>query len=471
MYSNLTEMKKSILLIQPNYNIKKDATIWMVNPPLGPCYIASVLEQAGYPVEILDANVENYSIAQTIRIIKKKNPDYVGVSILTPAADWSVELIRKLPKNFITIAGGPHSSSLPEELVKRGFSIAVIGEGEQTTLEIVSGRPLETVDGIVYRKKRKIVRTKPRTPVDPNSIPFPARHLIRNGGTDRPYASSGTRYYPWAQLFSSRGCPFSCYFCNKNIFGYHYRPRTPENVLKEIDYLVKTYHVKEIDIYDDNFNFDMKRAEIILDGIIRRKYALTLRFSNGIRADKVSPRLLSKMKKAGTDYIAYGVETGDPDILRSIPKGETHEQIANAVHLTKKAGIQVAGFFILGLIGDTVETMKRTIDFAKNMDFDIILLNIATPYPGTRMWKMILDKGGKIFIQKWVDFHHVSGRMLYTVPGMATPTEVEHMYKRANRDFYFRPKYIMQQIPNIFKPGMIPVMFNGLKRIFYTQHN
>ena len=175
------------------------------------------------------------------------------------------------------------------------------------------------------------------------------------------------------------------------------------------------------------------------------------------------------MKKAGTDYIAYGVESGHPDIIKQIPKGETLTQIKRAVKLTKKANIHVTGFFILGLIGDTIKTMQKTIDFAKNTGFDTIILNIATPYPGTRMWDMIKQKGGEIFIKNWHDFYNTSGKMLYSLPDMATPKEVEEMYRKAHLDFYFRPSYIIKQIPKVFSKGFLPVMINGLKRILYAQ--
>jgi anaerobic magnesium-protoporphyrin IX monomethyl ester cyclase len=459
----------TVLLVQPNYNIKRDAKIWSVNPPLGLCYLGAVLLKKKINVEILDSNLNNYSVSKTVTLIKKLSPKYVGFSILTPAADWCVEVIRKLPKDIITIAGGPHSSAVPEELIRKGFDIAVIGEGEETLLEITEGHPLEDIKGIYFRKNRKIIKNAIRLPLNINKIPLPARHLIINGGTIKPYMSSGTRYFPWAPIVTSRGCPYNCYFCNKNIFGRSFRTRTPANVIKEIDELVKTYHVKEINFYDDCFNFDIKRAEEILDLLIKRKYNLYLRFSNGIRADKITPRLLHKMKSAGTGYVAYGVESGDPNVLQLIPKGETLAQIEKAVYLTKKEHIEVTGFFIFGLIGDTVSSMENTINFAKKTPFDSVIINIATPYPGTRMWNMIKDGHGKIFLKAWKDFHHVSGKMLYTMPNMATPIEVETMYKKAYRSFYFRPLYLLKQIPKLITPTKIPILFRGLQRILFSQ--
>lgn len=463
-------MQEPVLIIQPNYHIKKDEAVWAANPPLGPCYIAAFLERENIPVKIIDAHVKNLSITEIAHLITKSGAKYVGFSILTPVADWCSEVTKKLPRSIIKIAGGPHASALPEDTLKSGFDIVVVGEGEETLLEIVQSKKLETIKGIVYRKGGKITHAPPRPPIDPNSLPFPARHLIIHGGTNKPYLSSGTRYFPWSPIFTSRGCPYSCYFCNKNIFGFKFRPRTPESVLEEIDHLVKKYGIKELDIYDDNFNFDISRAEKIMDLIIERKYKIYIRFCNGIRADKVSAKLLKKMKKAGTDYIAFGIESGDPGILKQLPKGETLNQISRAVKLTHKIGIPIIGFFILGLIGDTKKTMQNTINFATSLPFDRIMLNIATPFPGTRMWQMIQQGGGKMLLTHWKDFHTITGKMLYELPGMATAKEVEEMYRKAHRAFYFRPGYMLRQVPKLFTPSYFPILYRGLRRIINSQN-
>jgi radical SAM superfamily enzyme YgiQ (UPF0313 family) len=311
-------------------------------------------------------------------------------------------------------------------------------------------------------------KNEPRKLCDPDKLPLPARHLLKSNGVDLPYASTATKYRPWSPIFTSRGCPFNCYYCNKSIFGHGFRPRSPENVLAEIEELVTKYKVKEIDVYDDCFNFDIKRAERILDLIIERKIKIHIRFSNGIRVDKITESLLEKMKKAGCGYVAYGVESGSQDILNRIPKGITLDMVRRAVRLTKKQGIHVTCFFMLGLIGDTKETMQKTIDFAKELEPDIAQFTLATPYPGTRMYQMI-NEGGTFLGDDWTDFHHTLGKMLYTYPGMAAPEEVEEMYKKAHNEFYFRPKYIAKQILGIRSIEQVKLMLRGLRAIMYTQ--
>jgi len=217
--------------------------------------------------------------------------------------------------------------------------------------------------------------------------------------------------------------------------------------------------------YDHLFNFDLERAERILDLIAGRGYRLCLRFVNGLRAGKVNQRLMAKMKRAGTTFVAYGIESGDPEILRRIPKGETLDQIRRAVRLTKRAGLLTAGFFILGLIGDTVRTMRRTIRFAKSLDLDGINFGIAIPYPGTRMERMIRQMGGRIHYQKWEDFLTRLGKMPYTVPGMASEKQVEAMFKKAFVSFYFSPRYLLRHASLVFKPSLYRSVVRGLRRL------
>ena len=459
---------RKVLLVQPNYQQKKDAAIWGINPPINLAYIAAVLEKEGIEVEILDANLLNYSPQQVVDHARKKNINYVGLSILTPAHNYCVKVAKLLPEEIMSVAGGPHAAGLPDELLRDGFDTVIRGEGEYAMLDLVTGKNMKEIKGLSYMKDNEIMHNEDRPPLDPNALPLPARHLLIKNGVNKPYASEGTRYFPWSPIFTARGCPYSCYYCNKSTFGTCFTPRTPENVLAEIIELVTKYKVKEIDFYDDCFNFDMARAEKILDLIIAEKIKIYLRFSNGLRADKISEDLLIKMKQAGCDYIAYGIESGCQEILDKIPKAIKLETIRKAVALTKKQGITTVGFFMLGLIGDTEETMQRTIDFAKELDPDVALFNIAIPYPGTKMWQLI-KKNGRLLISDWDDYFHTSGKMIYEYPGTAPPVIVEKMFKRANKEFYFRPKYILRQIPKLTRPSLLPMLMKGIKRIVFSQ--
>ncbi|MFA6307035.1 MAG: radical SAM protein [Patescibacteria group bacterium] len=458
-------MENKVLLIQPNYNTQRKTGAWGVNPPIGLAYIAAVLEQNKIKVEILDANALNWSVEQVADYAKKARPAIVGVSILTPAHQYCLDIIRQLSQNIITVAGGNQSTAMPEELLKQGFKIVVLGEGEYTMLEIAQGKKLSDIQGIAYLENEDIKITSTRPPLDVNALPFPARHLLLGNGVNLPYKSANTQYFPWTGIFTSRGCPYNCYYCFKKTFGHAVRQRSVKNVIDEILFLKNNYNIKEIDIYDDLFNFDLDRAEKILDEIIAKKLDLFIRCSNGLRVDKITPRFIDKLKKAGCHYIAFGIESGDQAVLDKIPKCVTIAQIKEAVKLTKQAGITTMGFFIFGLLGDDKASMQRTIDLSKELDLDLASFTIATPYPGTRLWETVKQKG-EIFFTNWDDYHHSTGKMMFTHPEVAASAkEVETMYRKAYWQFYFRPGFILKHFLKIRSFTQIKNMFNGLVSI------
>ena len=454
-----------IVLVNPNGRLLRTKDPLSVSPPLGLLYIAAALENKNIPVRIVDALAENLSQDETLAAIIDKRPSHVGFGFVTPQADLCIELAVRLPRSVTSIAGGPHASAIPEATLKAGFDIVVRGEGEATLPEIMGSAALSKIRGISYTSNGRPIHTPDRPRLDPESLPFPARHLIARGGTDKPYFSDGTQFYPWAPILTSRGCPYTCYFCPKDVHGRAYRGRSPENVIREIDHLVETYGIRELIFYDHLFNYDLDRAEKILDLIIGRDYRLCLRFVNGLRADKVNERLMAKMRQAGASFVAFGIESGDPKILRLIPKGETLAQMTRAVRLAKKEGMLTAGFFMLGLLGDTVQTMRRTVHFATSLDLDGINLNIATPYPGTRMERIIKEQGGRILTRKWDDYLTRLGKLPFRLPGMASGPDVQAMFKKALISFYLSPRYLLRHARLVFKPSVYHSLYRGLLRL------
>jgi radical SAM superfamily enzyme YgiQ (UPF0313 family) len=248
------------------------------------------------------------------------------------------------------------------------------------------------------------------------------------------------------------------------VFGRGFRPRTPENVLAEIDDLVTRYGVRELDIYDDSFNVNIERAEKIMDLLIERRHGLHLRFANGIRADRVNERLLEKMKRAGTGYIAYGIESGDAQVLDRVSKGLRLADVERAVRVTRQQGIFTVGFFMLGLVGDSESSMQRTLDFAKSLDLDAAQFAIATPYPGTEMWDLI-TREGHIDLTRWSELFHSSGKVFWSWPGAPDARAIEDAYRHAYRDYYLRPRYMLRRLPDLLRPGNLGMITNGLKRV------
>ena len=345
-----------VLLINPNYRkvykyVSEEAT--MIEPPLGLAYIAAVLRQNNIEVKILDAAALNLENSQISRYAEKFKPDVIGITASTNTIVVAYEIADAVKKPEIkVVAGGPHTSILPEQTLQecKSIDIAVKGEGEYVILEIAQGRELSEIDGITYRKDNEIIRNKDRELIENlDELPFPARDLLPLD----EYESVGIRRYPFATMITSRGCPYSCNFCvNYTVLGKRFRYRSVENIMREIDELVNKYHVKEIDIIDDNFTVIPERAEQICDELIKRRYDLIWKLGNGIRADRVNERLLMKMKKSGCYLVAFGIESGNEEILKKINKGESLQQIVQAIRWAKRYGMETEGFFILGNLGD-----------------------------------------------------------------------------------------------------------------------
>ncbi len=327
----MNSSKKKILLVQPNYqkpdqrNEHKIKNIVGVHPPMGLLYIASVLLNEGFQVEIYDANCLRSTPEETTKAAE--GYDIVGVSVMSQGHSFATRLVSLLPPDIVKVCGGPHASGFSNELLQAGFNIVVRGEGEWTMNEICQGRPLSEIKGISFQNNGSAVHTPDRALCDPHQLPMPARNLLYKNGTEIPYASAGTVRFPWAPLLTSRGCPYDCYYCSKKVSGLQFRPLSPEYVANEIEDLVQRYQVKEIDFLDDAFNVDVKRAIRICQLIVEKRIDVSLRFGNGLRPDKMTEELVSWLKKAGCHYVAFGIESGNEAVLKAIPKRTNREAI------------------------------------------------------------------------------------------------------------------------------------------------
>lgn len=438
-----------VLLVNPNYlNVYKyvsdEAT--MVQPPLGLAYIAAILRKNNIDVKILDLAALNLSNQQAKKIIEKSNPDIIGITAATNTIEEAYDLINKLEINSKIVVGGPHTSILPERTLKEcsRLDITVKGEGEYVMLEIAQNKSLSKIKGISYRKNKKIITNKPRQPIENlDELPFPARDLLPLN----KYHSIGVRKYPFATLVTSRGCPFNCNFCvNYTVHGKKFRFRSVENIMKEVDELVHKYKVKEINILDDNFTLDPKRAEQFCDELIKRNYNLIWKTGNGIRADSVNERLIRKMKKAGCYLLAFGIEAGNPEILKKVDKGETLEQIEKAVRLSQKYKILTEGFFMIGNYGENKKTIRDTINFAKKLNLSIAQFQIFIPIPGSRYHK-IIKKEGKLFAKSWKDYN-AFGEPIFE-HGELSKELMLKMQKQAYKEYYLRPKMMIKKLLEI----------------------
>jgi radical SAM superfamily enzyme YgiQ (UPF0313 family) len=243
------------------------------------------------------------------------------------------------------------------------------------------------VAGLVYRQDGQIVRNPERRLIpDLDALPAPARHLFQLERYPL-YASDGQRMLT---VLSSRGCPYNCSYCFKGIVGRTYRQRSPESLIAELKQLIAAYGIRSYYFIDDLFALDLKRLSKLTDMMIEER--LDIHWQCLARVDRVTPEMLQRMAAAGCQEIHYGIESGNQDILDKVGKKITLEQVRQAIDWTAQAGILAKGYFMLGLPGDTEETMEQTIAFAASLDLDHAMFSLTTPFPGTRLWDDLVTR-------------------------------------------------------------------------------
>lgn len=451
-----------VLLIRPPLSDPAN-----ISHSLGLAYLAAVLEKEGFPVKIIDAPVLGYQQKEIIKEAKKFKPTIIGLSSTTREFPAALKLASNLKRHFkecLLIIGGPHVTVTPKQTMKhKCFDLALLGEAERTIVELIKTlekdkKNLGDIKGVAFKKGRKVIIT-PSRPFIKNldNLPFPARHLLPPLEKCRPTPVS-YKNLPVGTIMTSRGCPFHCTFCARNVFGNQVRLRSPKNVVDEMEILVKKYGASEIRVWDDTFNLDPNRVIEICKEILKRK--LVFSWTCQARVNFVNPRMLSWMKRAGCWQISYGIESGNQEILNKIKKGITLKTAREAVAKTKKAGIEVKCFFMLGLPGETEETMQETIDFAKKLDPDTATFCIILPFPGTEIYQEAIKTGEfrKVPFENYILYQT---KRLPFVPKGLTAKKILTYESKAYREFYFRPKIFLRELLKIRNLSTLQAKIKG----------
>ncbi|MBS3132497.1 cobalamin-dependent protein [Candidatus Woesearchaeota archaeon] len=428
--------------------------------PLGIALLAAFLREKGFSVGIIDAVAEDYSVGELVERISEIKPKTVGFSSLTSNFHRAVAAAREVKKalpDTLTVIGGQHATILPEEVLKENpcFDVLVKGEGELTAEELLNEYKktgwninkflsnCEGIKGLCFRKGKEIILNNIREPVsDVDELPFPARDLLP---MDK-YIPLPNQYKrkPVVNMIVTRGCAFSCSFCSASaVFGRIIRMRSPEKSVSEIKHVVEKYGAKEISFWDDTMTVNKKWMHRFCELIIENKLDIT--WSCYSRVNTVDYELLKHMKDAGCWNVFFGYESGTQELLNNIAKGITIEQIENANKLCKQVGIEIRASFMLALPGETPELAQKTIDFAKRLNPDYAQFSPTTPYPGTKLWNDA-EKYGKL-TKNFSEYHGWSA--VFVPFGYKDRKEVEEMKRRAVRQFYIRPNYILGRIMKI----------------------
>ena len=398
-------MKDILFINTPPVVLKRlfAESIMYANPPIGLGYLAAVLRQNGYSVDIYDMGPEKLTVDDIISSIKKENYQIIGIASIIANHGNSMRVAKKVREVFPEIKiviGGPQATFIADEILNKGFvDVVVRFEGEETILELVSaiknGKSLENVKGISYKKNGKII-TAPQRPYieDLDSLPFPAWDLFQLDAYVQP-----------GLIITGRGCPYKCIFCSaSSLSGARYRVRSGKNVVDEIEYLYNKYNINHFFFADDTFTSLKSHCFDVCDEIINRN--LDIYWEAEVRANTVNNEIADKLAKAGCNHVQIGAESGDDQILSKIGKNITTQTIEDAVKLMLRKGISVVCSFILGHPHDTQTTVKKTLNFAKkihriNPRLISCKFALLTPLPGTPIYNRREEFGVKLLENDW----------------------------------------------------------------------
>jgi len=402
----------------------------------------AVLEEKGHEVKFLDSAALNIDLESTVKAAAEFKPDLTVIHTTTPSIYNDVQHAERFKDlGSITVLIGQHASALPEETIRLSEKIdyVVRGEYDYTLAEIAERKDPATIDGITYRDNGNIRSTKNRRFIENlDLLPFPAWHHI----DIHDYFDAG-KMFPFITLITGRGCPNSCSFCvlPQVMYGKKYRLRSAIKVVDEIESdLIQFPDIKEVMFEDDALTVEIKRCKEICREIIARGINKKICWSGNSRADIADEELFALMKESGCRMLVVGFEFGDEQILKNVHKRVTTDQMRTFIRLTKKAGINVHGCFMIGGPGDTPASAQKTIQLARELKPDTLQFSALTPYPGTEFYDWC-RKNNYIVAKdwpEWVDAGEQSTVVSY--PDFTREEIVRTVDTALYENFYFRPE-------------------------------
>ncbi|MEW6348559.1 MAG: radical SAM protein [Thermodesulfobacteriota bacterium] len=452
-----------VLFIYPVYSYPRKS------PPIGLASLAAYTMQDGHDVRILDLNVSPRDGTSFARELRTLNPDLIGVSFMTNQYGSALGLIARcreiLPGAFL-IAGGPHASALPAELMREAPTLNAVcaGEGEiplgmlLRAMEHANPPELHTIPGLTYRDESSLSLVSNPEPVeclDLESAPWPAWQLLK---LDRyhVFAPCGDPAKMTFAMVSSRGCPGQCIFCDSHsVFGRRFRARSAQNLLREVRYLHEEFGMEQFDFVDDLITLD--RARILEFCDLLRASGTHFTWMANARIDTLDDEILSAMNAAGCVRIDVGVESGDPAVRKVLKKGISNERIVRVHRFCRRIGLKVGTFLMVGNLAETTESVGMTADLMKGLTDDPSI-SIACPYPGTELYRIAREQG-YLLTEDWSKYVTAPTFVKDYQPVMRTDTmsaeEILDAYyylvgvfaadkfrSRYGQRYYFNPRFI-----------------------------
>jgi anaerobic magnesium-protoporphyrin IX monomethyl ester cyclase len=438
--------------------------------PIYLSYTVAVVKEAGFEVSFIDAIMDELDIDDFAQQVRDMGPRLTLIETSTPSIDFDLETaaaVKQLsPETFVALLGS-HVTYFDRQILDENPAVDAVvrGEFEYTAADLAraldAGGELGGVLGLTYRHADGDVRRNSDRPLfEPlDRMPFPARHIVKGDGYRAGIYSGG---HPTAMV-SSRGCPYRCTFClwPDILYGHKFRARSAENVVDEIEEAVRRYGHDEIYFDDDTFTIDRQRVMDICRMIQERGLEKEVEWIAQCRVDTVDREMLEAMKAANCGYILFGVESGSPKMLKKMKKGITLDKVRVAFDLARQVGIKTQAFFLFGIPGETQETIRETIEFAKEINASSTQFAVAIPHPGTALYEECRANGW-LTSEDWADY--TSEASLIETPWL-TAKEVEEARIRAYRQYYYRPRFIVGEALKVRRLADIQRLARGANSV------
>jgi anaerobic magnesium-protoporphyrin IX monomethyl ester cyclase len=432
--------------------------------PTGLAYLASSARKHGIEVQILDQYAECLSFQEIENRIRSYSPDLIGYGSTTPNYSATITMIKLIKDKFPDIPvvmGGNHPSIFPDEaLAYSEVDYVLRGEAEVSLPELCRaldrGHGLEVILGLSYRDKEAFIKHNPDVPpVNLDSLSWPAYDLLPMELYRCPISSKFA--HPVYQMITSRGCPNKCSYCINSVepkIGTLYRRRPIDDVVSEMEMLINKYQARQIQFWDPIFPLGKKHALEFCEKVIERGLHRKMVWNSTTYAELLDEEMIAAMVKAGCRGLGFGIESGVPELLRSVNRKSDLDKVRAICKIARRHGITVGGGFIMGFPTETQEMTRQTIDYAKSLDLHYAQFSIMVPYPGTPLYNQLKNNGELKPIDE-SEYHRINQSVgltdndLLYVPVGRNSAELKMWQKRAYREFYLRPKMVWMHLPHL----------------------
>ena len=421
--------------------------------PIGILSIAAYLLKKGHEVEVHDCRgaVSRVGAEDVLSRVKSFKPDMIGFTSVTSGflnAYRLTEEIKKAAPHVTIVFGGVHVSALRAKILESYpvIDFLVTGEGEKAMAELAAGAKPGTIQGLVYREGTEIRDNGLRSDLcELDSLPFPAYHKLE--GFPKKFEAALFNYpkAPSATIISSRGCPYQCSYCDRSVYRRSFRYNSAEYLYDHMAFLKKEFNIRHVFFYDDLFTFNRERIDKFC--ALLRKKPLTMTFNCAVRVGHIDDELLLMLKASGCWMVSLGIESGAPEILARHKTRVDFNEMKTTVKRIQKSGLRAKGLFIMGLPGETEETIKVTSDFITDLELDDMNMTKFTPFPGSPIYQTIHEEG--VFKEKWELMNCLN--FVFVPRGIGSKERLDQLYNQFIKSFYTGKNWTRKFGPLMFK--------------------